>query len=57
MTMRNVALNDKFLPMLQLIKHTIQDYGVNYGQRHVTLAMVCNSGRHRSVAVSILVQR
>ena len=30
---------------------------MNYGQRHVTLAMVCNSGRHRSVAVAILVQQ
>ena len=53
---RGVALNDEFLPTLQFIKHLLQDYGVNFGQRHVTLAMVCNRGRHRSVAVGILVQ-
>ena len=54
---KGIALNDQFLPMLQWIKHLLQDYGVNCGQRHVTLAMVCNSGRHRSVAVGILVQQ
>ena len=48
-----IVMTTDFIDKLRFTKNILRDFS---GQRHVTLALVCKSGRHRSVAFAELLR-